>query len=90
MPVYRRFGFIEKTRWKTEDGKDHPVGLLHVPVWSLERVKSVLNRRGVQVKGTVVLHSSEEFFCEIQLTPAGGFQFQFRPRTEEADPGGTK
>jgi ribosomal protein S18 acetylase RimI-like enzyme len=84
MPIYRRFGFIEATRWKTEDDEDHPLGFLHVPLWSLDRVKSVLKRRQLRVQGDVVLHPSNDTVCEIQLTPAGSFRFQFRRPGDEA------
>jgi ribosomal protein S18 acetylase RimI-like enzyme len=80
MPIYRRFGFEEKTRWKAEDGKDYPAGLLHVPTVALDRVKSALNRRGLSIKGNLVLHPSRELSCEIQPDANGFYRLQIQPR----------
>jgi ribosomal-protein-alanine N-acetyltransferase len=84
MPIYRRFGFIEKTRWKAEDGKDHPVGVLHVPVDVLARVKSALDRRGVSLHSRLVLQQSSEASCEIQRDANGSWRLQVQPRRGEA------
>ena len=80
MPIYRRFGFIEKTKWKMEDGKEYPLGTLHVPSFALDRVKSGLKRRGLSIKGNLVLHPSREVSCEIQLDENGFYQLQIKPR----------
>jgi len=83
MPIYRRFGFVEKRRWKTEDGKDYPLGFLWVPRSSLHRVKSTLNRRGLKIQGNVILHLSGTISCEIQQNADGSYRLQLHPRTED-------
>jgi predicted N-acetyltransferase YhbS len=80
MPIYGRFGFIEKTRWKAEDGKDHPVGLLNVPSVTLSRVKSALKRRGLSIQGNLALQPSGELSCEIQRDANGSYRLQLQPR----------
>src|ERR1041385_1885443 len=80
--IYNQFGFAERGRWKTEDGKDHPLGILHVSQPTLKRVKSALKRRGVEVQGNLVLGSSGESICEVQHD-ANGSRFVIRPRVEK-------
>jgi N-acetylglutamate synthase-like GNAT family acetyltransferase len=79
MPVYRRFGFIEKTKWKSEDGKEHPVGVLQVFPDTHARVKSVLRRRRLHIDGNFVLQPSREAGCEILIDASGCYQIQLRP-----------
>jgi hypothetical protein len=78
IPIYTQFGFAETGKWKTEDGKYHPLGMLHVSLPSLQRIKSVLKRRGVQVQGTLVVGSPGKSVCEVQYG-AHGPRFVFTP-----------
>lgn len=84
MPIYRRFGFIEKSRWKTKDGNDHPIALLHVPCLALDRVKSVLKRRGLSLQGNLVVPTSRELTCEIKRGSAGSYKLRLERRIENA------
>jgi predicted N-acetyltransferase YhbS len=81
MPVYRQFGFIENARWKADDGTDHPAAFLHIPVNSLERVKSKLRRRNLTVQGKFVLHTSEVLSCDIKLV-GGRYRCQIQPQAD--------
>jgi ribosomal protein S18 acetylase RimI-like enzyme len=86
MPIYRRFGFIEKSRWKAEDGNNYPLALLRVPPTALDRVKTALNRRGVRVEGNLTMHQSEELSCEIQSGASGSYRIQLRSRLDKGKP----
>jgi predicted N-acetyltransferase YhbS len=81
IPIYNQFGFSERGKWKTEDGKDHPLGVLHVSQSSLERIKSVLKRRRVEVRGKLIVRISGKSVCEVQHG-AYGSRFVFSPREE--------
>jgi hypothetical protein len=83
MPIYNQFGFLQTGRWKTEDGKDHPLGVLHVSQSTLQRVKSALKRRSIEVQGSLIVCSSGETICEVQHD-AHGTRLQFRPRKENS------
>jgi N-acetylglutamate synthase-like GNAT family acetyltransferase len=85
MPIYNQFGFLPTGKWKTEDGKEHPLGMLHVSQSTLKRIKSVLKRRGVEIQGNLVLCSSGDTVCEIQHDAYGVARFHFRPRTEDSE-----
>ncbi len=86
MRIYQRFGFVEKGLWKAEDGKDYPIGFLHVPVDSLGRVKSTLAKRRLRIQGEVVLRSTENLSCEVKEGPPGHFRIQVQPRVEPPPP----
>jgi len=74
MPIYRRFGFVEASHWKSEDGAKHPVGFLRLPILLLNRLKLTLHRRGQCVRGGLVLHTSDEFSCELQNLSGDRYQ----------------
>jgi GrpB-like predicted nucleotidyltransferase (UPF0157 family)/predicted N-acetyltransferase YhbS len=84
MPIYERFGFVEKARWKSEDGKDHPLGLLHVEPSALDRVKSTLERRGLNIQGNLLLQESEKTSAEIQGTPGSSYRILLRSRVDKS------
>jgi len=88
MPAYRRFGFIEKTRWTAEDGKHYPAALLSVPLSSLQRVKSTLNRRQVRVQGNLHLQTSDTISCIVEPDTAGLIHFRFQARKDDVVPPG--
>lgn len=86
IPIYQRFGFLEKARWKTEDGAQHPLGLLHVAADPLNRVKSALIQRGVRIRGNLVLHYAENISAEITRGARGSYRIQLRPRADNVVP----
>ena len=85
MPVYRRFGFVEQGKWKSDEAESHPVGVQHVPWITLRRIKRVLQERGVCVEGgQMPLHKSEEHECHVEATGNGYVRVRLERRTETA------
>ncbi len=78
MPIYARFGFVEVGKWKSEDGKDYPIGTQYVTRLSLQRIKSTLEQRGVRVQGEVALHRNVDFNCEIERGATGALILNFK------------
>ncbi len=82
MPIYRRFGFMERGWWKADDGQEHPIGLLDVPAVVMDRVKSVLKRRGLVVHGNLVLKQSQDLSCRVWRERDGYCQLELRGREQ--------
>jgi [ribosomal protein S18]-alanine N-acetyltransferase len=83
MPIYNRFGFVERAKWKTEDGKLHPMGLLCIPQPVHQKIKSTLDKRGIQIKGPLTLYKSDTNICEVEENATTGTRLHFRPLTDD-------
>jgi predicted N-acetyltransferase YhbS len=76
MSAYYRFGFIRKSGWLDDTGKQHPIGLLRVSDPSLAKIRSTFRRRRIRLEGTLSLQPSSPRACTIERT-AAGLQFSF-------------
>jgi [ribosomal protein S18]-alanine N-acetyltransferase len=88
IPIYRRFGFIDYSKWKAEDGREYPLGFLQVPCWSMDPLRATLKKRRIQVQGNLVLHQSTTHICEFEPNSKGRLTMQYRSRTDAAKPTG--
>ena len=78
IPIYRRFGFIDRGSWKSKDGAKHPFAILRVSPGSLKRIKRILDQRGIKLEGTIAPPASDKFCCEVQTSHNGRPSLHFK------------
>ena len=84
MPIYKRFGFVEAGHWKTEIEPDVllPVGMLGVPDFVLNRVKRVLQKRGIKVVEPITVSCSKDIVCRVEPDSSGLLQFKWKKKID--------
>ena len=75
--VYRKFGFETYSSWQAEDGKSYPTGVAFLPHYSRERIRFVLGKRRIRVRGHTALSQSKDFGCRIIDEPDGTQRLEF-------------
>jgi hypothetical protein len=86
MPVYHRFGFIERGRWRSSETVDHPVALLYVSRDSMFRIRNTLRPRGHDYHwGPVASDPFNDTECKVVNLGNGILDLRLEPRAK-ADP----